>query len=280
MPDVQVGIVSWGIGCASVSLLSHHYLYDMLNRADVQSTTTDASIHLSLLMQKPKQPMFPGVYSRISSQYEWIRKSVCKHSGSPPDAFNCDGLSPDESESAAPAFPLPQDDEDEASSVTLEVSLDEQPEEFSWLVSTIKGANSQMVAAIPPGFYSGYTNYTFHHKLKVEPDSFYRISLFDKFGDGLKGYVAVYRGSVPILSNLITYERLFYDKDRTDLKRIDHAFYTGKEPKNVFSLEINFDKFPKDTWFVINYIFFAAAFFAVGAFFFSSYSLSSSLFSS
>lgn len=163
--------------------------------------------------------------------------------------------------------------------MTLEVSLDEQPEEFSWLVSTIKGENSQMLATIPPGFYSGYANYTFHHKLQVNPDQFYRISLRDTFGDGLKGYAAVYRGSVPILSSLIMYERLFYDADRTDVKRIDHAFYTGKEPLNYFSLSIKvslivkttccvldhplltsivlsvlkllmeqFDKFPKDTW--------------------------------
>ena len=140
------------------------------------------------------------------------------------------------------------EDDDTKAYVTLEVSLDEQPEEFSWMVTTLMDRGNRLIATVPPHFYSGYANYTFHHKLEVVPDAFHRISLRDSFGDGLNGYVAVYRGSVPIFANLIMYERLFHDEDRTDVTRVDHAFFTGLVPPAFLSLKIKFDKVPKDLW--------------------------------
>ena len=162
---------------------------------------------------------------------------VCENSRNPPKSFGCKEGGNNNSAS--------ESDDDGSSSVIVEVRLDEQPKEFSWIISTLNGgghSSNQVVASIPSGYYHSYANFTFQHRVVVKPNQFYKMSLRDKFGDGLKGYVAVYRGNVPTIGNLCMFEPSFYDADSGGKTRSDYGFFSGKDAESFLSLAINFDK--------------------------------------
>mmetsp|Transcript_12640 Transcript_12640/g.26728 ORF Transcript_12640/g.26728 Transcript_12640/m.26728 type:complete len:757 (+) Transcript_12640:261-2531(+) len=145
--DVQVGIVSWGLGCA---------LSD-----------------------------FPGVYARLSEEFDWIKRMVCGYSVDPPAYFNC-GTGDDGNGDG-------NDQEDVSATlldVTVAMELDAFPEDTSWVlefdpsVRRTAGATIEGTSFVPFGTYSAIQE-TIGATLQVSPLQSYRLTVLDRRGNGL-----------------------------------------------------------------------------------------------
>jgi secreted trypsin-like serine protease len=109
--DNQVGIVSWGTGMAM-----KHVLVNAVVNAISQP------LYLSLLyFTGCAETNFPGVYSRISHNYEhFIRSFTCILSTNPPDWFDCENATTySPAPSPGPQLPSATSSENDTSSTPL-----------------------------------------------------------------------------------------------------------------------------------------------------------------
>lgn len=82
-------------------------------------------------------PSFPGVYSRISAEMDWLRATICQASDAPPDYLNCDGSA------TQPPRSVP---------VSVSIQLDDFPEETSWSMQDTQ--DGTIYAEVLVGSYS------------------------------------------------------------------------------------------------------------------------------
>jgi len=174
--DVQVGIVSWGLGCAHES--------------------------------------FPGVYSRISSQFDWIKEHVCLFSEAPPDEFGCEKADRKDNENKG-----------NKRAVTVEIMLDRFPKETGWLIRNEGGTS---VAYIPIGGYKSVQESEKHifATVHLHVDHNYEFIMLDSYGDGLKfdgGQYKLWLGDTPYMGQLLLQGSTFE-------RAIHHPFYVPVMP--------------------------------------------------
>ena len=129
-----------------------------------------------------------GVYARVSAEYDWISREVCRLSSDPPAYFGCD------SGGTVLSDALVASRSDALVEVTVAIELDSSPEDTSWVLEADPSAESARSALprayvdgeshVPFGTYTG-AGKTVAQQVKLAPGAGYRMTVLDRGSDGL-----------------------------------------------------------------------------------------------
>lgn len=223
---------------------------------------------------------FPGVYARVSSQYDWIREQVCFLSADPPESFACNGngivtmvdntvfwtVAPasgpafssisstdeptpaptivTESPTPAPATPSPTRSplEGGLKRLLIVLTLDDSPGDTGWILTTMD--TDEIIHEVAVGEYtSSQAGSTLQHEFEVDGGQFYRLTIYDGPGDGFSGTMTVYGGGVISRETMLMHEPGF---SRLSGTAVVHGFYVGEDPEQFVTLRLTFDYYPNE----------------------------------
>lgn len=153
--------------------------------------------------------LYPGVYSRVSSVWEWIRTKVCNNSEDPPEDFRCDerkvGSSTVPTSTPTLLTTSPEDSgapQDRLVSIVLVLQLDENATEADFRLERMDGI---VIHEAPPGSF-GTTNATIRQNFQLQSEKEYQLVLRDSHGNGLFTSVQIYLGNVTVKQKIANFD--------------------------------------------------------------------------
>lgn len=176
----------------------------------------------------------------MSAMFPWLRETICLNSKAPPSYLSCNTIT-------VPIAVVPSPAPPSSGMLTFFIKTDRTPEDTGWELRSVPG--NKIIASRPMGYYTQQLTEILEKEV-VEPESFYRLIIYDRDRDGFQGIMAVYKGQSTAKADLLVQEPGF---SSTSQDSVSHGFYVGDNPSNVLTLDIKFDSNPQDfAWILTN----------------------------
>jgi hypothetical protein len=189
------------------------------------------------------------VYSRISSQYSWLKSTICSNSASPPAYLGCTSSSGASVVSSKPPTASPITQQELEGLITVFVETDPyNPQDLGWELSSV--ADGTIIDSRSTGYYANQYQEAVRHEVIVDPEQFYKLTIYDQAGDGFLGYMAVFKGRSYFMADVLVLEPGFSSVSGNS---VGHGFYVGSSPERTLTLDLQFDNSPDElAWSITN----------------------------